>query len=369
MKSLILTFFVFFLFLISSCRNSSNDEKKITFPHSSVYNITDDSTLLLNVEQIALSLNDNPIGAMSSAWLTDSSIFVFDFRNTQTVMKFNRNGEYQLSIGKLGGGPEEYQIALDFYIDVEKRTVEILTQLSLFIYDFDGAFKRKESIAELGAFAFSKDNASNYWLFSGNNKVLSDNKLHKIWNNNIESFLPVIEQALPMQERNLHKNVTGEISIFESLSNELHLINNGNVKQFAIVDFGVDKNILALKDYNDPMEYFQEIQKKEYYSVQKFFVNKDYIYLFVVVSNATNDGFSAFHWIIDRNSAEQSVLSSGSMNSEWFMFRPQQLTEKNELVFIGNSISQIENNDVNKQQEMSVWIVPISNLLSITNEF
>ncbi len=72
--------------------------------------------------------------------VSDSLIFVGDYYLGLYV--FDRRGKFLRKNGSVGRGPGEYMRLYDFAVDHKNKEISVLSGRELFVYDFDGKFKR-----------------------------------------------------------------------------------------------------------------------------------------------------------------------------------------------------------------------------------
>lgn len=131
--------------MLLSCNNSN--EEKLDSPYH-IYLERDFN----NISSIPLSsigsrleyipLETNPacmIHGISKVSVSDSFLFVSD---DYRLFMFDRSERFIRKIGSEGRGPGEYSRVADFVIDKKSREVYILDFRIIYVYDFNGQFKR-----------------------------------------------------------------------------------------------------------------------------------------------------------------------------------------------------------------------------------
>lgn len=91
---------------------------------------------------LPLETNENSIFRMiSKICCDDGKLFVFD-RSLNKIIIFDMNGKYLTHILHIGGGPKEYQAALDFCLDTLKNQILLLCDRpqKVICYDYSGQF-------------------------------------------------------------------------------------------------------------------------------------------------------------------------------------------------------------------------------------
>lgn len=102
-----------------------------------------------SVEYIKLETTDNCLlkgkRLLEGILLDNDNIFI---STSDNVFRFDKNGKFINSIGKIGEGPNEFILLLDFKINKDLKEVLILdaTSRKICIYDYDGNFKSSYSL-------------------------------------------------------------------------------------------------------------------------------------------------------------------------------------------------------------------------------
>ncbi|MFZ0280822.1 MAG: 6-bladed beta-propeller, partial [Bacteroidales bacterium] len=134
------------LLMLFSCNNSNKE--KLDSPYH-IYLERD----INNISSIPLSsigsrleytpLETKPacmIRGISKVSVSDSFLFVSD---DYRLFLFDRSGRFIRKIGTEGRGPGEYSRVADFVLDEKSREVYILDFRIIYVYDYDGKFKRE----------------------------------------------------------------------------------------------------------------------------------------------------------------------------------------------------------------------------------
>ena len=123
------------------------------------------------------------------------------------------------------------------------------------------------------AFSFAKDRYNNYWFCTGNNISYSQYKVCKLENNRHSNFIPSTDKLLPVQENNFSNYTPSDITFHESFSYNLYKLNNkGELNMTLKIDFG-KYNFPKIEKDVDMMTYYNELQKKDYITIMKYFDN------------------------------------------------------------------------------------------------
>ncbi len=90
------------------------------------------------------------IGNVSKVFFSKNRIFVLDSWHSKTLFVFDKDGKYINKIGKVGRGPGEYMLPLDFEVDESRKKVFImdLPMERLNEYNIKGDYIRSYNIKE-----------------------------------------------------------------------------------------------------------------------------------------------------------------------------------------------------------------------------
>lgn len=133
--------------------------------------------LIEDIEFIPLRTpHDIILGEVQSLFLTDDKIIVVDSRHTNSILFFNRNGEFISRINDLGQGPKEYVNICHATLSYDKAEILVYDDKKsrLLSYDIAGNFKEDKPID----FQMSKmefiDNGEIVCTTYGNKRLPSD---------------------------------------------------------------------------------------------------------------------------------------------------------------------------------------------------
>ncbi|MBE6286731.1 MAG: 6-bladed beta-propeller [Mediterranea massiliensis] len=136
-----------------SCNNKSKQTNEATETSLPVINLSENiskveglplSDAASGVELIKLDSSDKALfSEIGQLEITDSDIFILAIQEN-IVFRFDRTGKMLNKIGQIGQGPGEYNYAWSFVVKNDTKEIYILTtSLGIYVYDFDGIFKRK----------------------------------------------------------------------------------------------------------------------------------------------------------------------------------------------------------------------------------
>ncbi len=251
------------LFTLAGCSTTANTSE-IIYDMDHLVDIQK-SGLIKDVSLVSLQDTSVYIGDITKVDALDTLIYILD-QNKKGIYIFSDKGKYVSTISEQGHGAGEYLEVTDFFVDPEKKTVNILSRLNrkLYVYDIKGngiqvinlpkTFNRIAKYADgfIGYMAnYSEDRSQphNYWIMDGNGKVVSHFGVIKncIESRTRESFRPFSS----------HK---GDLSISAEYERGIMTLSDGSddAQTTYMLDFG---------KYNWP-----EIPDKDYNNDEKMFM-------------------------------------------------------------------------------------------------
>ena len=104
----------------------------------------------------------------------DGSIYISDSGNHR-VQKFDKNGNYLLTIGKKGQGPGEFKVPTYIQIDNDSGNIFVNNESrKIIIFDKEGKYIDKDIIVQEGVTDFYVDSSKNIWgkfFWPGNHSI------------------------------------------------------------------------------------------------------------------------------------------------------------------------------------------------------
>ncbi len=255
--------FFLLLFTLAGCSTTANTSE-IIYDMDHLVDIQKNG-LIKDVSLVSLQDTSVYIGDITKVDALDTLIYILD-QNKKGIYIFSDKGKYVSTISEQGHGAGEYLEVTDFFVDPEKKTVNILSRLNrkLYVYDIKGngiqvislpkTFNRIAKYADgfIGYMAnYSEDRSQphNYWIMDGNGKVVSHFGVIKncIESRTRESFRPFSS----------HK---GNLSISAEYERGIMTLSDGSddAQTTYMLDFG---------KYNWP-----EIPDKDYNNDEKMFM-------------------------------------------------------------------------------------------------
>jgi hypothetical protein len=96
-----------------------------------------------------VKLDNHPdaiIGTIDKMRITNDAFFLLDRYSSKSLKKFDREGKYICTIGKLGGGPGEFYQPTDFSITEKEVVIYDQFKKALLIFDLDGNFIKERQV-------------------------------------------------------------------------------------------------------------------------------------------------------------------------------------------------------------------------------
>ena len=137
MKDFIIS--VLFLLLVSSC-SEEREKAAVVMDNSKIQECSGSFSSSLSLfEIIPLETNDGClIGDIDVVKKRNGRYYVQSSRNALHV--FEEDGRFVMQVGRMGGGPGEYEILSDF--DVDDRFIYLLSFNKLLVYGLDGSYQK-----------------------------------------------------------------------------------------------------------------------------------------------------------------------------------------------------------------------------------
>ena len=204
------------------------------------------------------SVNYLPLETNNSSFLTyptqiqffDSLLFFQDHKDDQ-IYVFSITGKFLNTIGRIGRGPGEQLTFGDFYIDREKKLIEILDlgTDNLFTYSFNDQVIGQRKLIWCSSFA--KTNSGDYLMYSGyaphfhdqKGKLLKSpialvNDKGKVVNLFTSDFEPFGLGIRSIMSKNALSKIGDTILFCPNRSNVIYQYYNSNLTPRIYLDFG-----------------------------------------------------------------------------------------------------------------------------------
>lgn len=193
------------LFLIS-CESNTNTTAIIQDRDVNEFKVVNNDTeisadsIFSHFEIIRLeTANDIYMAGINKVMPLNDNYLILD-KKFSNLLFFSKNGEFVRRLGRLGRGPGEYQEVVDFDIDYKNKEilVQSLSDMKIFVFDYDGTFKRNIPISFFSdSFEIINDTSLMFYInynvseASGRNNVLITDRKGEI----IKKYAPFPKEA------------------------------------------------------------------------------------------------------------------------------------------------------------------------------
>ncbi|MFT4073388.1 MAG: 6-bladed beta-propeller [Dysgonamonadaceae bacterium] len=183
---------IFFIILLTGCSKS----KDVTPEMIKIGKELQSASMLDFIEgtnTIQLATNDSGlIGVVSKMQVVGERIYIMDSYIAKSIFVFDMHGKLINRFGKIGGGPGEYLLITDFFVDKANKRIRLLANGNKIIdTDLDGNYV-KEQILNYPHLSFLFPVGNN--LFLGNHVTAGDEYLLYVVNPNYKEtgrYLPL----------------------------------------------------------------------------------------------------------------------------------------------------------------------------------
>lgn len=278
-------------------------------------NVTEVQSLPLSeaaqtIEVIPLEMtNTSVIGEINHLQVTSSDIWVTHYKD-DTIFRFSRSGKFQNKVGAIGQGPKEYTHLWDFFIDEDKKEVNIISITSgVQVYDYEGNYLRKKASMSIDTmFTANKSQFiySQQQIFLSQNLdvlrpinnpkdslwslALVDDKfnLQKIWKNpaHIGREDEIVEHRSKPEQYVVVNQWREDISSIDTYNQELTLkfpdtdtiYRYEDEDRTLVPQYAIYTN-QPKGDYDELHRFIRDRKAFGYFSVFAYYPTKDFIYL------------------------------------------------------------------------------------------
>lgn len=251
-------YFVILVFLLFSCKNSPRDKSATeTIPLSNIGN----KNLSEIVEEVSYVVLKNPNKAfvqVDKMFVVDENLIVVDLFGMQSLLQFDRQGNFLNTIGKLGEGPEEYLNTIDVAYSHDEKLIEILSTKGIIQYGLDGKYNSRVEL-ESRPHRFLKIDPSSYIFYIP--EVMASELREGYGKDILYSFevkskklSPLLEPIFPevlnfMGDKNNLFHFGNQVIFSSSFCDTIYLISPNAEKKKLFLNFGSSQIDLS-KLYN-----------------------------------------------------------------------------------------------------------------------
>jgi len=260
----------------------------------------------IDISYIQFETKDSSLFSCTNNLIAGGKLIVgygfFIVKCANDIIIFKSNGLFERKIGKVGRGPDEYQVAHDIQVDEKNREIYLLAgwQQKFFVYSYGGELVRTFQIPFFcNEFIFVENEILCY---SENHLGNIDNSYNLIDNNGniLKSFANKYpfqnHDAYGIQGENLFYQFKNQNFKKEVYSDTVYLYQNGEFKSHLVINVGnkqitpndrsqFDGRYLA-KNYISPLKLFEFGDYVYYEFIYKFDFSKTEIYSFIGSANS-----------------------------------------------------------------------------------
>ncbi len=313
MKKLNIIFFFFsIIFTILSCINKEKitleainiDEKENLMKGSKL------SEVIENFRFIPLESTKNSlVGRINKIRVFDNKIFVLDAMSTKSLFVFSETGDFMYKVGKVGNGPGEFLLPMDFTINKKNKEIIILDaeRKRMNFYDIAGKFIKTQKLDFFGE-GLEYDNKQDRIIFKAagrdDNLIVADKE--GIKENSYFPFNKVIESINP---GNPIRTLNDSIVFFRLYTRDtIYQINKASISPYRIINFkNEDKSFLksskgTVKDLdriNNLLLNYVETEQNIWLSYLTRSPKKSFHALFINKNNNNKRYFSRHKFVND----------------------------------------------------------------------
>lgn len=297
-----------------------------------------ESELIESVSYINLKIDK--FGSVASDMemaLVDNFFFILDNKFTNTVYRFDPKGNLLNTIGKslisetAGGTRPVLNNPAIFNVDPFQKQVEIYDFGNSLIERFSYTGKKVDQFSiNVSPGDFVRDKSGFYWLYTGWNNSDTQYRLLKTDKNGriIDRKLRLVSKCMPTLGYSFSQSIDA-INFWELLGNSTYKIEGDNILETFRFDFG-SYTLPSNYHTSDPIESFNDINTKGYFTVRKYLENHDYAYFFL--NFLAKDRREMIHVIYEKKT--KRVFRYNEDAAIAMFDKAQALTENGELIFL-----------------------------------
>lgn len=230
------------------------------------------SDIFENIKYIPLETSEKSLlGVVSKVQVSDEHLF---FQTEKELLVFTRNGKFDYKISKTGKGPGEYALFIDFWVDTQNRTIDILDGRlgKTIIYDWNGFYLKEQNHAIKG-FSLVKWDEAEYFIYTaGQLNANSTSKLNFIQANTL------VWEQFPIQPNEYdflyfggvnnfyYAHPAKKLNFLYTTNDTIYELTEKGASPRMIIDFGehkIPQEIISQK-YEDVADFVFSMRKTDY---------------------------------------------------------------------------------------------------------
>lgn len=265
-----------FSLLLVACTNSTQQAEWPINPkihvNLSLAESIDLSSIYTDIDFIALETTPaSLLGNVFKIRITDDRFFI---KSGKDLCVFENNGKFLFRISREGKGPGEYSLFVDFYVDAQQKTIDILDGRigKTIIFDWAGNFLREEK-HNIKGFSMARLDKEHTFIFSGSQpQDDSPHKLNYLQNQEIiwGALLWDLNEANYLyfhEPKNFYKLENEDaFSFFFAPNDTIYTLTETELSPKWIIDYGehtVPPEFYKEK-YEDIADFILTIRKRDY---------------------------------------------------------------------------------------------------------
>lgn len=343
--------FYLLMCLLAACTGRADREAQADYVFDADVAVTLPQSGLMEARTVVpLAFSDSTLVSPASSLVMDEEHFYIYLQGgAYPVLAFNKSGTFSFQMGGIGNGPDEYVAVGDVACNRKKGQVDVMTNNAVLGYSLQSGRLVERLALPFPAFSFALDGVGNYWFYTGGNfgeehyKVARTDSLlqHSC------GFLPSGGNLLPMVEPNWGK--CSYLTYHESLSHDLHLVEEGELQLAHKVSFPGYDLPEDLFDQTDPMKTMDILKQTDYAVIKTYAENDRYLFVYVLLMKAAREkGLPSvpdmYYWLVDKPGKKEKIIKlDAGVGADSYLFNPQLLSEDNKLYCLGHLLESVGN--------------------------
>ncbi|MDR3095284.1 MAG: 6-bladed beta-propeller [Bacteroidales bacterium] len=328
----------FVLFFVCSCNSTTvtqlTSEHEINFDALPTIDFFS-ADIFSQIEYLPLETTEDCL--LSDALrlkMLDNDFYILDYKAHHKVFRFSSAGQFLNTIGQRGKGPHEYTHVMDFAIDTEDKSIDLLIepQSKIFRYHTDGSWVG-EINTNIPAQSFAKMKGC-YVLNISYSNYFSKERLYKIDEQGqiITKFHPITTKLVSLTEPNFFQTDTS-IIFHESFSNIVYEVSSGEAHPLYQFDFG-EYDIPSTIHEMESLKALDLLNQRGMRTILRFCENKKFAH-FAIQQQQEQHALIYNYLFINKENGHCVILQVSSENSDFAAFgHVAMITENDELVFL-----------------------------------
>lgn len=340
------------LFSLTNCTEEVKQYEKLVFDKENAICIQDYEMPIC--DSVMLETRDDALVNVQSKMCFDGKSYFLS--NSNCVCRFDEKGCLKSVIGALGHGRGEYERMLDFTLNSDRNTVDILAANAIYSYKYEGSFvERKQITIPANSLCY---NDGLYYLSTGNNTCYSK-KCVSVCDGTLKMERELVEIGHDVNAMTYDFGA-GEYLTFSFLySHKAYRLCDGDVAYIYDMDF---KNLKIPSElYDEKLDLVKAadiMYRNNFAMVNQFLENQKYIYVQVLESQANTKDMLFYHWFVNKETGKNVIIKNDASYYDTYNANPQYLSKDNKLYFVG-SMNKADDNSRNP----AIVVVDVSKVL------